>query len=97
MLVVDDRCLVDLTCTLCPALCLNNEEVFQWLALVVACAKVGEVITELHRLLVELAVGPTSQHRYLGGRVCVTVVTVTCVLEVLECDYVVGLCSVDVG
>ena len=78
-LVVDNGCLVDIAGTLGAVLGVGVEEVFQRLGAVERLCKVGEVVTQLHRLVV-VAVGPAAQHRYLvaarlGG---------ACVVEVGE-------------
>ena len=88
---------MDFAAALAPASCLNNEEVLERHAPVKALCEVCEVISELHWLGVQLAVGPAAKHWNLGSRVGVAVVTVAGILEVLELNALLGRSCVDVG
>ena len=93
-LVVDDGGVVDVSIAHGCVLRLHDEEVLERTGTVEGCREVGEVVAELHGLVVH-AVHPASQHGHLGGRhgSC----RVACILEVLEVDGLVGLRGVEVG
>ena len=97
VLVIHDRGFVYGTLTLCPRLGVNDEEVFKRSVHVVAVGEVGKVVAELHGLGMQLAVGPATQHGYLGSGVAVTVVAITSIGEVYERYGLFGLGGIEVG
>ena len=73
--------------------CLYNEEVFEGFCTVCFRCEVGEVVSELHGLVVH-SVCPASEHGYFGcgvGAQCVAVVK-----EVVETYGYVGFCGVEI-
>ena len=76
---------------------LDGEEVLERSVLVELVAQVGEVVAELHRLSVQLAVSPAAQHRHLGSGDRVAVASVARILEVVEGLLCLRLGGIEVG
>ena len=62
LLIVDDGAVVELACADGIVARFDDKEVFQRPARVEACREVRQVVAKLHRLVVQPAVGPASQH-----------------------------------
>ena len=94
--VVDDRHIIDVSATLGArsdfrlGASIYIEEEFEGLGVIESFAEVGEVITELHRLVMQLTVGPTSEHGHGRCGVKVAVVAVARPTEVVEFDGLFG-------
>ena len=92
-LIIDNGGLVDVACTDGASLGLDNEEVLQRLCAVHRESEVCEVVTELHRLIMN-AINPTAKHGNFGSRVSTK--RVTCIAEVLERNGLLGLSGIHV-
>ena len=75
----------------------DDEEVLQRLVSIVTCRKVSQVVTKLHGLFVQFAVGPASEHRHFGSRFAPSAVTVAGILKVFEGHSRFGFRCVQVG
>ena len=95
--VVHDRGTVDVTRALTPAARVDNEEILQRLVLVKLTREVGEVVTKLHRLIMELTIRPFTQHRDSRSRIAVTIIAITGILKVVEGNDLFRISSIKVG
>ena len=75
-LVVHERAVVDMAAAVVTLLGVDDEEVLQWFCAVEGGREVGQVVTELHGLVVN-AVGPLSEHGVCRD-------TVGCVAHIFE-------------
>ena len=47
--------------------------------------------------MVQFTIGPTSEHRHLGSRIAITIISVTSIGEVYEGNGILRRCSIEVG
>ena len=92
--VIHDGCCQDMSLALSCFLGLYHEEILERSGAVKARGKVGQVISKLHRLVMN-AIGPPAQHGH--GRIGTDLCTIARILEMLKVDHLVRLGGIQIG